>query len=106
MKVNELFKPLPLVESGQDKSELDQTTYDSIKSELETLAKDTQREYPTALAVVHDAYEIANVERPTPAMRDAWYQYEALISLAVQYLGKYRPEGNWRLTSATTKVRT
>lgn len=102
MKVSELYS---LKESETDMSQLDQATYDSIKSEIEGLAKDEEKEWPTALALIHDAYEIANVERPTPAMRDAWAQYETLISLAVQYLGKYRPDGNWRLTCATSDVK-
>jgi hypothetical protein len=105
MKVNELLTAKSLLENKVDHSELDATTYDSIKSEVESLAKDENSEFPTALALVHDAYEIANVERPTPAMRDGWAQYEALIALAVQYLAKYRPDGNWRLTTATSKDR-
>lgn len=101
MKVSEIHA---LRESEADMSELDEKTYDSIKHEIETLAKDDTKEWPTALALVHDAYEIANVERPTPAMRDGWAQYETLITMAVQYLGKYRPDGNWRMTTASSKV--
>lgn len=101
MKVRELFN---LRESDADLSELDDTTYNSIVHELETLAKDEEKEWPTALALVHDAYEIADVERPTPAMRGGWAQYETLITLAVQYLAKHRPDANWRLTTATSKA--
>lgn len=98
MKVSELF------EAGEDQSELDDATFDSLRHELEQLAKDPNKEWPSSLAMVHDAYEVCNVERPTPAMRGAWAQYETLITNAVQYLNKYRPKGNWRVTMSTSKV--
>jgi hypothetical protein len=103
MKVSEI---VGLCEDRADMSALDDTTFDSIKHEVQTLAKDQEKEYPTALALVHDAYEIAQVERPTPSMRDGWIQYETIISLAVEYLAKFRPDGDWRLTTATSKPRT
>jgi hypothetical protein len=103
MKVNEIFG---LNEAGPvDQSELDDTTYDAIKHELDVLSKEEEREFPTALALVHAAYEATDVERPTPAMRGGWIQYETLITLAVQILAKNRPDGNWRLTTATSKAK-
>lgn len=99
MKIEDLF------EDNQDQSALDDKVYKSLEGEVETFAKDESREWPNALAVVHDAYEVCHVERPTPAMRDAWIQYEALITLAVQYLNKHRPNGNWRVTASTSKVK-
>lgn len=99
MKVKELF------EDGSDESRLDDTIFKSLQHELQQLAKDPDKEWPSSLALVHDAYEVCNVERPTPAMRDAWAQYEMLITNAVQYLNKYRPDGHWRVTVATSKVK-
>lgn len=97
MKICDLF------ENDGDDSELPQAQIDALVHELQELAKSDEQEFPSALALVHDAYKICNVERPAPSMRGAWAQYEKCITLAVQYLGKFKPDGNWRATTATSK---
>lgn len=97
MKMRELF------EAEGDESELPQAQIDALLHELQELAKSDEQEFPSALALVHDAYKICNVERPSPSMRAAWAQYEKCITLAVQYLSKFKPDGKWRATTASTK---
>jgi hypothetical protein len=97
MKLHDLLK------ESEDHSELAPDVYKSLQSEIDTLAKDAESEWPNALALLHDAYEVVGVERPTPAMRAAWNQYEDLMTIAVQCLNKHKPNGNWRVTHITTK---
>lgn len=97
MKVHQIF------ETSDDKSELPQEKFDALSHELEELAKDHNREFASALAMVHEAYRICDIERPAPSMKGAWDQYEKCIANAVGYLGKHRPDGNWRITSAASK---
>lgn len=82
-----------------DGSELPPQVQEAIKREITSLAKDTDQQWNNALELVHQAYEHCDAERPTPAMRDAWREYEDFITLAVQQLAKYQPDGNWRTTS-------
>lgn len=96
MKISDLF------EMDGDDSELSQEKIDALMHELQELAKDHTREWSSALAMVHEAYKICDIERPAPSMRGGWSQYEKCITTAVQYLGKYRPDGKWRITTATS----
>lgn len=97
MKLQDLYQK-PLTEG--DGSELPPQVQEAIKREITTLAKDTEQQWNNALEVVHQAYQNCDAERPTPAMRDAWREYEDFITLAVQQLAKYQPDGNWKLMSA------
>lgn len=64
-------------------------------------AKDVQQKWVNALELVHKAYEVAGVERPTPDMRKSWKQYEENLAYAVQQLAKYRGmDGDWRMSSS------
>lgn len=64
-------------------------------------AKDIQQKWANALELIHKAYEVAGVQRPTPDMRKAWKQYEENTLYAVQQLAKYRGmDGDWRMSSA------
>ena len=64
-------------------------------------AKDVQQKWANALELVHKAYEVAGVERPTPDMRKSWKQYEENLTYAVQQLAKFRGmDGDWRMSSA------
>lgn len=96
MKITDLF------ETEGDQSELPKEKYEAIMRELEELAKDESREFASALAMVHEAYRICDIERPSPSMRGGWDQYEKCIGVAVQYLGKYKPDGNWRTTTTAS----
>jgi len=101
MKIAQLFNHL---NESDDQSALESKTYTAIQNEMTTQAKDESKEWPNSLALVHDAYQVVGVERPTPAMRAAWTQYEEFIVLAVQLLNKYHPDGNWRVTTASSKI--
>lgn len=57
--------------------------------------------WANALHLVHKAFEVAGVQRPTPQMKEMWKQYEELIAYAVKQLAKERGiEGDWRMTSS------
>ena len=101
MKIVELFDRLT---ESDDQSALDSQVYANLQNEMTKQAKDQSKEWPNSLALVHDAYEVAGVERPTPAMRAAWTQYEELIVMAVQLLNKYHPDGKWRVTTSSSKL--
>lgn len=96
MKLQDLY-PVTLKEG--DGSELPPQVQEAIKREITTLAKDAEQQWHNALQLVQQAYDHCDAERPTPAMRDAWREYEDYITLAVQQLAKYQPDGNWRTNS-------
>lgn len=97
------MKILDLFEMDGDDSELSEHNFNALLHELEELSKDESRTFASALAMVHEAYRICDVERPAPSMRGAWAQYEQCITAAVQYLGKHQPKGTWRITTATSQ---
>ncbi len=57
--------------------------------------------WSNALHLVHKAYQINNVQRPTPDMQEAWKQYEENIQFAVKELAKtHGIKGDWRMSSS------
>lgn len=98
------MKLVDIIQESEDRSELSPEIFKSLQHEVEVLAKDPDKMWPSALALLHDAYEVVGVERPTPAMRAAWVQYEELMTNSVQYLNKYQPKGNWRITTVNSKI--
>jgi hypothetical protein len=73
-------------------------------SQLEKLvrdgANDTEQQWANALELVHKAYEVAQIQRPTPDMESAWKQYEEILCLAVKQLAKKRGlDGKWRMSA-------
>ena len=72
-----------------------------VQKNIRDGAKDIQQKWSNALELVHKAYEVAGVERPTPDLRKSWKQYEENLTYAVQQLAKYRGmDGDWRMSSA------
>lgn len=64
-------------------------------------SQDLKQRWANALELVHRAYEVVGVQRPTPEMSDAWKQYESLIQYAVQRLAKDRGmTDDWRMSAA------
>jgi hypothetical protein len=64
-------------------------------------ASDIKQKWANALELVHKAYEVAGVSRPTPDMRKGWKQYEENLTYAVQQLAKFRGmDGDWRMSSS------
>ena len=84
----------------EDMSKLPQPTLDEIQRLIREGAKNQEEEWANALELVHKAYEIANVQRPSPDMTDAWKQYEEMISMGVKELTKHRGiDGEWRMSA-------
>lgn len=55
----------------------------------------------SALQLVHQAFTVAGVQRPTPQMKEMWKQYEELIAYAVKELAKTRGlDADWRMTAS------
>lgn len=83
-----------------DLSKLPHETINEIEKLIRGGAKDKDQDWANALELVHKAYEVAQVQRPTPDMNDAWEQYEELLSYAVKELAKHRGlDGKWRMSS-------
>ena len=89
-----------LSEAKEDMTKLPPDVISEIQKNIRDGADDQQQKWSNALELVHKAYEVAAVQRPTPEMRDAWQQYEENIQYAVEQRAKYRGlEGDWRMSS-------
>lgn len=94
-------KPLTESEVPTEEDEAEGDLSDSVPfgktQEIRKLIKkgamDPDHNWSNALDLVHRAYEVAEVERPTPSMHDAWPQYEDLILYAVEMLQKATIKG-------------
>lgn len=70
-----------------------------IRKNIRDGAKLTDQKWKNALELVHKAYEVANVKRPSPEDVTAWQQYEKLIRYGVQQLADTRgQDADWRMT--------
>ena len=100
MRVYDILNTLT---EADEMAELDVPTIKALEKKIKDGARDLDQMWPNALALVHKAYEVLNVERPTPKMVSAWSQYEDLIALAVRELAKARgDDASWRATDVTT----
>jgi hypothetical protein len=93
-----------LTAAGNDDRLLPKATMDEIKKLLVQGAKPNKEgnyeNWSNALHMVHKAYQVAGVQRPTPDMEELWKQYEQNIEIAVKELSKQRGIGaNWRMTA-------
>lgn len=85
---------------GDDLDALPPDVVTEIQKNIRTGAKDVEQKWANALELVHKAYEVSGIERPTPDLKNAWKQYEENLIYAVQQLAKYRGmDGDWRTTS-------
>lgn len=80
----------------------------SVISEIAGLirkgAKDLQQAWKNVFELVHTAYHVANVKRPTPDQKGAWKQYEDLLRVGVKALADNRGlSGEWRMSSTAFK---
>lgn len=88
------------IQEGKDLSALPEDIMKELQKNIRDGAKDTNQLWANALELVHQAYLVAGVDRPTPDMREAWKQYEANIQYSVQQLSKTRGlNGDWRMSS-------
>jgi hypothetical protein len=77
---------------------LQKSIRDGVKPDKDT---GQYQNWANALHLVHKAYEVNGIQRPTPNMADAWKQYEENIQFAVKQLSKtFGMEGNWRMSSS------
>jgi hypothetical protein len=85
-------------------SQLDKIPEDIIKEIQKNIkkgAQDVKLIWSNALELVHKAYEVSSVQRPTPDMPNAWKQYEKNLQYAVEQLSYYRGlKGDWRMSSS------
>ncbi len=97
MKIKELFE-----QELSDAVPYKQMT--QIKKLIKKGAMDEDHNWANALDLVHQAYNVSDVQRPTPSMEDAWAQYEEAIELAVQQLQKATDKGirddSWKSESS------
>lgn len=80
---------LKLLEANDD--DLDRIPYgknEEIRKLIRKGAMDPEHTWNNALDLVHQAYNVADVERPRPYMRNAWNQYENNLAFAVEMLSK------------------
>ena len=71
---------------------------DGVKPDKET---GQYQQWANALHLVHKAYQINGIQRPTPQMTDAWKQYEENIQYAVKELAKtHGMDADWRMSSS------
>lgn len=87
--------------SKKDLTILDDDTIKDIKKNIKDGATDLEYEWANALELVHQAYKIAGVERPTPSEGGAWKQYEEMLCLGVEELADARKDfdSSWRMSS-------
>ena len=96
-----LLRDLYSLTEGDDLSTLPEDTMNELHKNITDGAKDQEQKWANALELVHKAYEVAAVQRPTPDMRSAWKQYEENLQFAVEQLAKFRGiDGDWRMSSS------
>lgn len=90
-----------LAEKTNDLTRLPQDLFKEVQKNIRKGAEDLQQKWANALELVHKAYEVAAVQRPSPDMKEAWEQYEENIAYAVKQLSDARGmEDDWRMSSA------
>jgi len=84
-----------------DLSVLGQDIIKELKKNIKAGAADQEQDWSNALELVHQAYKIAGVERPTPAEKGGWQQYEELLQTGVGELADARKgvDSSWRMSS-------
>ena len=86
---------------ANDMSSIPLDKFKDIQKNIRDGANDLEQKWANALELLHRAYRVANVQRPTPEMTDAWKQYEENLQYAVQQLSKARGmDADWRMSAA------
>lgn len=89
---------------GDDLTMLPDAIVGEIKSNIRAGAKDLEQKWKNALELVHKAYQVTSVRRPTPEQKGAWKQYEELIRFGVQQLSATRGiDGDWRMSQVLVR---
>jgi len=94
-----------LSEKKEDLSVVPEEAMKDIKKNIKAGAQDLEQDWANALELAQKAYNASGVERPTPAERGGWTQYEEMITYAVEQLHKARKLTNsdWRMSSKIFK---
>ena len=93
------MKLIDLLEQD-DMSALDPTQIGELKKKIREGAKDVAQKWSSALELVHKAYDVLSIQRPTPGMSAGWKQYTDLITFAVKQLSDTRGiEADWRMSA-------
>lgn len=72
-----------------------------VQKNIKKGAEDMDQDWANALDLVHKAYDVSGVQRPTPDLKNAWKQYETNLQFAVEQLAKFRGmDADWRMSSA------
>jgi hypothetical protein len=86
---------------GSDMTELPPDAMKDVQKNIRAGAQDTDENWANALDLIHKAYEVSGVQRPTPSMKKAWSQYEENIQYGVEQLAKFRGiDSDWRMSAA------
>lgn len=97
------FKEYLLTEK-EDVSLLPDAVIGEIKKKIREGAKDLVQMWKDALELVHTAYHVSNIRRPTPDEKGAWKQYEELIRFGVRQLAATRGiDGPWRTSAVLVR---
>ena len=85
----------------KDLSALPEDVIKELKKLIKDGAQDLEKKWANALELVHQAYKVAGVERPSPAERSAWEEYEEMLVIGVEELAKARKDtdSDWRMSS-------
>jgi len=93
-----------IVTEGDDITLLPDSVLGEIKSNIRAGARDLEQKWKNALELVHKAYQVANIRRPTPDQKGAWKQYEDMIKFGVAQLRATRGiDGDWRMTQISIR---
>ena len=93
-----------LITEGDDITLLPERVIGEIKSNIRKGAQDLEQKWKNALELVHKAYQVANVRRPTPDQKGAWKQYEQMIQHGVRMLVASRGlNGEWRTSNVLVR---
>lgn len=99
--MNLLQDLLVLSEASDDLSKLPKDVMQAVKQNIRKGAENLDQKWANALELVHKAYEIEGIQRPSPSMDSAWKQYEENLQYAVQQLASNRGmEDDWRMSSS------
>lgn len=90
----------PIYESS-DLDKLPEDVLSEIKRNILAGAKDLDQKWGNSLELVHKAYLVTGVQRPTPDLKSAWIDYETMLQYGVEQLANHRGmDGDWRMSSA------
>lgn len=89
------------ISESTDDTRLPTSVISEITGLIRKGAKDLQQAWKNVFELVHTAYHVANVKRPTPGQKGAWKQYEELLRVGVKALADNRGmSGEWRTSKA------